>query len=410
MMLKSWSRILLVIFTLVGITLNACNMPRETTPTQTAAGEAGLIHTYAAQTVEAEMTQAASGVEIATVASPTSGGPATTEPPAAPTDTLSPTTEAPPAASDTPEPSPTPTEIPCDRLTFVKDVTIPDGTEFSPGETFKKTWRLRNSGSCTWTSGYSLVFDSGNAMGAPAAQQLTSSTVAPDQEIDVSVNLTAPEEGGTYRGDFKLRNPSGIVFGWGEEAKSFWVEIEVLEVTGLVFDFIAQASSAEWGSGVSPVDFTGPGETELTFSGPDSDPQGFAMIKDAIKFEGGGTSGKLLETHPKMENNGYIVGRFPEYKVLTGDHITGRIGFIAKNDGSCGSGDVTFQINYTEGDDLDTMTVLEDWDETCDDAMRSIDVDLSALKGETVHFYLIVLANGDASEDWAIWSSLGIFR
>jgi hypothetical protein len=158
------------------------------------------------------------------------------------------------------------------------------------------------------------------------------------------------------------------------------------------------------------VNTSGPGETELTFGGPDSDPEGFAMIKDAIKFEGGGTSGKLLETHPKMQNDGYIIGRFPEYKVLSGDHITGRIGFIAKNDGSCGAGDVIFQINYTEGDDLDSMTVLEDWEETCDNAMRSIDVDLSALKGETVHFYLIVLANGGASEDWAIWSSLGVFR
>ena len=110
-------------------------------------------------------------------------------------------------------------------MTFVKDVNIPDDTEYDGGEDFTKTWRLKNTGSCTWTSGYSLVFDSGDAMGAPASTQLTTGTVAPGQEIDVSIDLTAPDDPGTYKGNFKLRNPGGVIFGWGEESKSFWVQI-----------------------------------------------------------------------------------------------------------------------------------------------------------------------------------------
>lgn len=46
----------------------------------------------------------------------------------------------------------------CDLAQFVKDVTIPDGTLLSPVQTFYKTWRLKNVGTCTW-SGYSVVFD-----------------------------------------------------------------------------------------------------------------------------------------------------------------------------------------------------------------------------------------------------------
>ena len=35
---------------------------------------------------------------------------------------------------------------------------MPDNTEIAAGTTFVKTWRLKNNGSCTWTSGYSRVF------------------------------------------------------------------------------------------------------------------------------------------------------------------------------------------------------------------------------------------------------------
>ena len=137
------------------------------------------------------------------------------------------------AASPTPLPTSTPlptaTSIPCDRASFVTDVTVPDGSDYSPGDVFTKTWRLKNAGSCTWTSGYDLVFDHGDQMGAPAVSQLTSGTVGANQTLDVSVQLTAPGSEGGYQGYFKLRNPSGVVFGIGPTANvAFWVEIEVL--------------------------------------------------------------------------------------------------------------------------------------------------------------------------------------
>src|SRR5690606_15189824 len=84
--------------------------------------------------------------------------------------------------------TPEPTAGCTDLATFVQDVTIPDGTVVRPGQAFTKTWRLRNDGTCTWTTAYAIVFTGGNAMGGPAAQALPVS-VAPGGSVDISINL-----------------------------------------------------------------------------------------------------------------------------------------------------------------------------------------------------------------------------
>ncbi len=83
---------------------------------------------------------------------------------------------------------------------WVKDVTVPDGTEFAPGDTFTKTWRLKNVGTCTWNNDYDLVFDSGDKMGGSNVEDINIGNVAPGDEVDISVDLTAPGSVGTYRG------------------------------------------------------------------------------------------------------------------------------------------------------------------------------------------------------------------
>ena len=178
-----------------------------------------------------------------------------------------------------------------------------------------------------------------------------------------------------------------------------------------MFDFITKAQDANWGQGVTPINYAGPGHTVVTY-GTEAvpSPEGFALIKDKIVIEDGGTSGVILETHPRQENDGYIIGRYPLYKVGTGDYIKGRLGFIKNIGGACGVGNVIFQINYTLGDDLGTMTTLSSWNETCDGTMRKINIDLSSLKGKEVRFYLIILANGDWTDDLAIWTSLAVMR
>jgi hypothetical protein len=158
------------------------------------------------------------------------------------------TQEPPPASADTPTenilptvtftgtqppvntftPSATLTAVPCNWVQFITDVTVADNWETTPADHFTKTWRLKNIGSCTWTSGYSLVFDHGDQMGAPASQQLTPGTVAPGQTVDVSVDLLSPNADGTYQGYFKLRASDSMIFGIGPSADgAFWVKIVV---------------------------------------------------------------------------------------------------------------------------------------------------------------------------------------
>ena len=98
-----------------------------------------------------------------------------------------------------------------DRAQFVADVTVPDGTRYDPGATFKKTWRLRNVGTCTWTTSYTMVFDTGTQMGSTTSVNLTQTP--PGQTVDVSVDMTAPNAAGHYIGYWKFKNASGTLFG-----------------------------------------------------------------------------------------------------------------------------------------------------------------------------------------------------
>lgn len=132
------------------------------------------------------------------------------------------------APTNTAPPAPTETKQPCDRAEFVQDVTIPDGTTFQPNKNFTKTWRLRNTGTCTWNTGYDLVFISGDEMNGSSAVPISGS-VSPGSTADVSTDLKSPNSAGTYKGNYKLRNADGVLFGIGEGADGvFWVEIKVV--------------------------------------------------------------------------------------------------------------------------------------------------------------------------------------
>ena len=109
------------------------------------------------------------------------------------------------------------------------DLTIPDGTQIPAGETFVKTWRLVNSGSCKWTRLYKLVFYSQNPLGA-TYEHFLPGEVLPGQAIDLSVAFTAPLELGLYRSNWMLQDPDGSLFGLGMNADTpFYVSIVVVE-------------------------------------------------------------------------------------------------------------------------------------------------------------------------------------
>lgn len=211
--MKSSTQITLIVAAAVVLALVACLPITMLAMPLLRSDRTATPNTFA--TVQAMVTQ--------TVAAQTQYAPTQTPlpPTAIPTYTAIPATNT---------PLPTATAITyCDWVSFVKDVTIPDGSVLDPNETFTKTWRLKNRGTCTWTPDYVLVFTSGDRMGDTTAVRLPS-YVGPGQTVDISVPLTAPKEKGKYVGYWMLRNPSGVLFGYGDKANQpFYVDIRVKE-------------------------------------------------------------------------------------------------------------------------------------------------------------------------------------
>ena len=202
------------------------------------------VFTAAALTAQVRMTELA-----ATTPSPQ---------PATPTQTLvaATGTATAPAAGATPTLTLPPAVPGADRVEFVADLTVPDGTVFAPGEKFTKTWRLMNAGTATWTTAYSLVFYSGEQMGGATSTAL-SLEVPPGQTVDLSAQLTAPSQAGTYTGYWILRNTAGRNFGLGPNADGpFFLQINVSGTAGTSTPSgtgTPSASSTQGGGAVSAV-------------------------------------------------------------------------------------------------------------------------------------------------------------
>jgi hypothetical protein len=101
----------------------------------------------------------------------------------------------------------------CDASVFTGVETIPDGTVMAPGQNFDKSWRIQNSGTCTWTVTYKAVFTgSGNGpMGAVTTP--IGKVVKPGESIDIIVEFVAPTTAGDYVSWWKLQNDAGVFFG-----------------------------------------------------------------------------------------------------------------------------------------------------------------------------------------------------
>ncbi|MBK9209931.1 MAG: hypothetical protein IPL71_17215 [Anaerolineales bacterium] len=323
------------------------------------------------------------------------------------TNTPNPTVTGTPATV-TPTKSATPVPSTCDRAQFVSDVTVPDGTSFQPNAAFSKTWRLKNVGTCTWTN-YSLIFDSGEKMGGPDSAVIPTS-VAPGQTVDITISLTAPATGGTFRGYWKLKNASGVPFGIGSAGtKSFWVEIKVAgtavtpvvtvtpgtpvtpatPIAGTNYDFVANVCAATWFSGAG----------QLPCPGTEGDAKGFVLITNPSKLENGVSDSRPgLLAFPQNINNGYIQGYYPVYKVKSGDKFR----TIVNCENGATSCYVVFRLDYVVSG---SSTIQTFWAfvERYEGQYYSADIDLSALAGQDIKFVLTVNATGTAAGDRALW-------
>jgi photosystem II stability/assembly factor-like uncharacterized protein len=320
----------------------------------------------------------------------------TTEPPAPPA-TLTALPPLTPTATPITPPPPTAGPAGCDRASFVTDVTVQDGTVFAPGSAFTKTWRLKNTGSCIWTTAYKLVYYSGEQMSAPTTVNLPWGAVH-DQTVDISVNMVAPSTAGAYRGFWILANAGGKFFGIGPNASDpVWVDINVAgdsPANATSYDFLANACSAEWKSGAGT----------LPCPGTNGDARGFVLSLNPARLEDGSANTPGLLTVPQNRFNGYIQGFYPTFTVQPGDHFKSNVG--------CEYGSANCYVNFR----LDYMAAngyigtFWQWHEVSDGKSYLADVDLTPLAGRSVRFILTMLATGTATNDRAVWAEPRIVR
>jgi hypothetical protein len=108
------------------------------------------------------------------------------------------------------------------RAAYVADVTYPDDSVLEQEAKFVKTWRIRNSGTCRWEAGTTFAFLTEDKLGE--VDSVAVPVTEPGQEIEISVDMQAPGEPGTYRSDWQLKNTAGTRFGG-----VFYVKIVVAE-------------------------------------------------------------------------------------------------------------------------------------------------------------------------------------
>jgi hypothetical protein len=241
-----------------------------------------------------------------------------------------------------------------------------------------------------------MVFDTGTQMGSTTSVAFPSS-VAPGQNVDLSVNMTAPSSAGHYIGYWKFKNANGVLFGIGYYAnKDWWVEINVVgsPEQSVAYDFTANAGSATWSSGAGG----------LSFPGTNGDQKGFALKLDNMSFESGGIYNKPgMLFSPQQITNGFIQAVYPDFTVQRGDRFQTTVG-CEFNATSCY---VAYRLDYQVGTTIRTFWSFR---ERYEGLTYSPNLDLTPLAGQTVKFILYVSAWGSPVGDFALWGNPVIMR
>lgn len=217
------------------LTLTACNMGATPAPTIDVGAINTAAYTTAIAQVSVQQTQSALAAPSAT-ASPTNtnvplatvvlSGNGTVAPTVAgtlPTVSFNTNPNTTPLAGFTPLASPAAPKAAtaalgdeCSNNAFEGDVTIPDGSVIKPGANFDKTWKIRNTGSCKWDDGFSLIYIGGTGTALDPYDfkfQDSHDFVEPGGAIDITLRLSAPCDPGKYEGHWRMKNDKGYYFG-----------------------------------------------------------------------------------------------------------------------------------------------------------------------------------------------------
>lgn len=359
------------------------------------------IETIAAATISARFTQSAYETMVGqlTQIAPTNTASAPVEPGATstqlPTNTPIPTfTPAPPVNTPVP-PTKTPIPIPCNAAKYIEDVTIPDWSKVDAGATFLKTWKVKNVGTCSWTKEYKIFFFGGNQMQAASAIAFPNN-VNPGETVNLSVEMVAPSDKGSYSGSWMLKAANGTVFGVGADYNvALTVNINVEKTPAskdpdTVYDMAKEYCSAAWR--------TNGGEISCPSSKIDTANGSVTRSYAPVLWDGTKDDEGAIYTVPAKGGDGMIMGKFPKLKIEKGYRFRSLL-ICANKAPKCS---VTYELLYNEIGGSETSGSLGSWDINNGSSI-SADVDLSALKGKTVRLILKVSSKGDSTDDIALW-------
>jgi hypothetical protein len=224
-------------------------------------------------------------------------------------------------------------------MTFVSDISIPDGMIVAPGAKFTKTWRVRNDGNCSWDQKYSLELDQGDSLGAITKIPLTR-TIKSGDSADFSIEMTAPTTPGNYAGYWHIATPYGGYMGVGTYNQSLIVKINVTDKpdrdfgsVSVVYDWTRRPGSGCTQDGAyydfrATITVNAPGEINYRW---DRNPFDGKLEGGVLKFNAAGSKTVYWTWH------------------MTLDHIQGIDRWVAITT-TVGSKEVTFDrlmFNYT---------------------------------------------------------------
>jgi hypothetical protein len=209
-MIKKSTTSILLIIVLFAMTLSACGSPQAAAPTL----DMNLIFTQVGATMQMGFTQTAQALPTATQ----TPEPTMTLSPAAsvtlqPLLVTTPTLAASPTLSGpTPLPVNPATANGCYNASLVSESTVPNRPDFKPGDTFTKTWRLINTGTCDWNGDFKIAYVSGSYFGSDTTK--IRQRVGVGVTGEVSLEMTAPSGvSGTVVSNWQLITDTGLTFG-----------------------------------------------------------------------------------------------------------------------------------------------------------------------------------------------------
>ena len=248
--------------------------------------------------------------------------------------------------------------------------------------------------------------------------------VAPNETIDISIDLVAPAIPSKYKGVWLFEdNTTGRRFGLGKSSTGqIWVQVKVISaptstpaplpeptqtiiatnsqllsifpLRTQVYDFASQICSAQWQSNIGAEPCTGSG----------GEAQGaIAFVTQPALEDGIILNNPAILINPTSQN-GFVRGTYPEYLVQPGDHFQA-IASCEVNATSCSA---LFRVSYQDSSNaiVDLWAVGEFYDQK----YTKIDIDLGSLAGKKVKFILDVTPLNTDPNNRVFWASPGIYR